>query len=134
MNKQFVNLLFILAICFVAYLLFRNIDFKEGMTSDDSGKTSDSTTSNGIAGTAQTYAANIKSNTIKNQDVLLVAKYRKDYENVILNLDDLVNTMMLETTLSVNTSDPLPALDKLVKMHSAKTALNSVMKFVDATK
>lgn len=134
MNKQLVNLLFIIAICFVAYLLFRNLDFKEGMTTDVSGNAIISATSNGVAGSAQNYAANIKSNTIKNQDVLLVAKYRRDYENVILNMDDLINTIMLETTLSVNSSDPLPALDKLVKLNSAKTALNSVMKFVDSTK
>ena len=133
MNKQMINLLFILAICFVAYLLFRNLDFKEGMTADSSTSTS-SSTSNGIAGTAQNYAANIKSSTIKNQDMLLITKYRHDYENAILNLDDLINTLMLQTALSVDNSNPMPSLEKLNVLNSSRGALNNVMKFVDATK
>jgi len=147
MNKQFINVLFILAICFVAYILFRNLNFKmkEGMTTDPSGNpissamasssSSSSSTgtgsSTGIAGGAQTYAANIKSMVIKNQDVLLISKYRNDYENAILNLDDLINTMMLQTALSVNTSNPTSSLEKLAQMNSARSALNSVMKFLD---
>ena len=141
MNKQLINLLFILAICFVAYLLFRNLDFKEGMTTDSSTSTATTTsnsttttTTNGIAGSAQNYAANIKSMTIKNQDVLLISKYRNDYENAILNLDDLINTMMLQTALSVNSSNPMSSVEKLNQLNSAKGALNSVMKFVDASK
>jgi hypothetical protein len=142
MNKQILNVVFILAICFVAYLLFRNlnINLKEGMTSDPSGNiisnsSSSSTTSssNGIAGGAQTYAANIKSMAIKNQDVLLISKYRTDYENAILNLDDLINTMMLQTTLSVSSTNPTIALEKLVQLNSARGALNSVMNFLDSS-
>jgi hypothetical protein len=144
MNKQIINLLFIISICFVAYLLFRNLDFKEGMTTDSS-KPSDNTnassssststpTSNGVAGGAQNYAANIKSMTIKNQDMLLIAKYRHDYENAILNLDDLINTIMLQTALSVDASNPLTSIEKLAKLESARTALNNVMKFVDSSK
>jgi len=133
MNKQILNLLFILAICFIGYLLFRNLDFKEGMTTDSSASTSTST-SNGIAGSAQNYAANIKSESIKNLDVLLISKYRKDYENAILNLDDLINTMMLQTALNVDNSKPMASIEKLNQLNSAKGALNSVMKFVDASK
>jgi len=144
MNKQFINVLFILAICFVAYILFRNLNFnmKEGMTTDPSGNvissavassasTSSTGSGSGIAGGAQTYAANIKSMVIKNQDVLLISKYITDYENAILNLDDLINTMMLQTALSVNTSNPTSSLEKLAQMNSARSALNSVMKFLD---
>jgi len=133
MNKQLINLLFILAICFVAYLLFRNLDFKEGMTTDSPNSDSTAKT-NGIAGSAQNYAANIKSETIKNQDVLLISKYRKDYENAILNLDDLINTMMLQTALTLDNSKPMSSIEKLNKLNSAKGALNNVMKFVDTSK
>ena len=135
MNKLIVNLLFIVAICFVSYLLFRNLDFKEGLTTNSSTPTSRTTsTSNGIAGSAQNYAANIKATTIQNQDMLLISKYRADYENAILNLDDLINTMMLQTALSIKTSDPMASLEKLNELNSARGALNSVMKFVDASK
>jgi len=135
MNKQLINLIFILAICFIAYLLFRNLDFKEGMTTDSSTLPSISTTTtSGIAGNAQNYAANIKSETIKNQDVLLINKYRNDYENAILNLDDLINTMMLQTALTVDNSKPMISIEKLNQLNSAKGALNNVMKFVDTSK
>jgi hypothetical protein len=149
MNKPILNVIFILAICFIAFLLFRNlnINLKEGMTSDPS----DNVTSNamasssskssstsagsgsGIAGGAQTYAANIKSMVIKNQDVLLISKYRTDYENAILNLDDLINTLMLQTALTVNPSNPSTSLEKLVQLNSARSALNNVMKFIDSS-
>jgi len=144
MNKQFINVLFIIAICFVAYILFRNLNIKEGMTSDPSGNVistavassgtnSSSTSSNGIAGGAQNYAANIKSMVIQNQDILLISKYRTDYENSILNLDDLINTLMLQTALTVNPSNPSTSLEKLVQLNSARGALNSVMKFIDSS-
>jgi hypothetical protein len=72
--------------------------------------------------------------TIKSQDSLLISKYRSDYENAILNLDDLINTMMLETALSVKNTDPMNSLKKLNELNSARGALNSVMKFVDSSK
>jgi len=140
MNKPILNVIFILAICFIAFLLFRNlnINLKEGMTSDPSGNVisatnSSSTSSNGIAGGAQNYAANIKSMVIQNQDILLISKYRTDYENAILNLDDLINTLMLQTALTVNPSNPSTSLEKLVQLNSARGALNSVMKFIDSS-
>ena len=103
MNKGISTLLFFIVICFIIYLIFRNINFQEGLENSSSSTTSTTSTSNnssssntsitnGIAGSAQSYAADIKSETIRNQDVLLISKYRKDYENVILNADDLINT------------------------------------------
>ena len=141
MKKGILTLFFFIAICVIVFLLFRNINFQEGLennmttSSSTSSSSSSSTTSttNGIAGSAQNYGADIKSETIRNQDILLISKYRHDYENVILSLDDLVNTMMLQTTLSVDKKNPMTALDKLVKLNSVKTALNSVMKYVDSS-
>jgi hypothetical protein len=129
MEKQIVNFIIFIAICFVIYLLFRsmnNLASIEGMTTDSS-----TATTSGIAGGAQSYAANIKSLVIKNQDVLLISKYRTDYENVILNLDDLVNSLMLQTALTINPSDPTTGLSQLVKLNETKTALNNVMKHID---
>ena len=135
MNKGILTLLFFIAICFIVYLIFRNINFQEGLENNTTtiSNTAVNTSTNGIAGSAPTYAADIKSQAIKNQDILLISKYRKDYENTILNLDDLVNTMMLETPLSIDKKNPMKSLDKLVTLNSAKTALNSVMKYVDSS-
>ncbi len=130
--KELYNLLLLVAICLVIYLAFRSFNFKsmivEGMT-DGSGNLV--SVSNGIAGNAAPYAASLKSATIMDQDSLLISKYRADYESAILNLDDLINTLMLKTALSVDEKKLEPSIEKLAKMNQAKGALNSVMKFLD---
>jgi hypothetical protein len=129
MKQDLKNLFIFFGICILSYLIFVNLSFKEGMTTDSSGNA----ISNGLAGNSAAYAATIKAETIKLQDMLLVSKYRKDYENTILNLEDLISNMMLQTSLNVNTSNPEQALTKLNNLYQSKNALNDVMKFVDKT-
>ncbi len=141
MTQILYNLFIIVIVGSLIYLVFSNIDFnmKEGMTTTNSSSSSSSSsiTSNGIAGNANSFAAQIKAEAIKMQDILLISKYRKDYENVIINMDDLINNMMLNTLLNYkSTSDinkNIEAIDKLNKLNNAKTSLNAVMKFVDRT-
>ena len=135
MKKELINLFIFVAICFIAYILFRNLNLnlntREGMT--DASGNSTSAPSNGVAGNAASYGASLKAETIKQQDKYLISKYRSDYETVILNLDDLVNNLMLGASLSVNPSKPQEALSKLAELNQAKMALNNVMKFIDKT-
>jgi type IV secretory pathway TrbL component len=136
MKQDFFNLFLIIAICFVAYLIFRhfNINTREGMVGRSTTTTTDSSSSsNGVAGGAAAYAANIKANSIKIHDQLLITKYRTDYENVILNLDDLVDNLMLETALTVDPTKPAESLTKIQELGQTKVALNSIMKFIDAS-
>ena len=135
--KELYNLFLFLAICFVVYLLFRSFHldipfYVEGMTNNKDSSPTVATPANGVAGNAASYAASLKSSTIKMQDMFLISKYRSDYESAILNLDDLVSNMMLNTALSVNQQNPTEAIEKLATMQQAKTALNTVMKFVDS--
>jgi len=102
------------------------------MTNNKDSSPTVATPANGVAGNAASYAASLKSSTIKMQDMFLISKYRSDYESAILNLDDLVSNMMLNTALSVNQQNPTEAIEKLATMQQAKTALNTVMKFVDS--
>jgi hypothetical protein len=108
----------------------------EGMTTDTSSTDPSGNTSqtNGIAGNAAGYAAQLKSLVIKSQDQLLISKYRSDYENAVLNLDDYLNNMMLQTALSVNQTNPQFSIAKLAQIQQAKLALNSTMKFIDSSK
>ena len=139
MNKDFLyNLTIFIGICILIYFIFSNIGVKEGLetatkstTSSTSTTTSD--TSNGVAGNAAAYAANIKAQAIKLQDTTLVSKYRADYENVIINLDDLVNNVMLQICLNIDQSKPEAGLAKLAQLNLAKAGLNNVMKFIDKT-
>jgi hypothetical protein len=140
MKKEMMNLCVFAGISFVAFLIFRNLNFnkmtfKEGMTdSSSSSDTISSSSENGIAGNAATYGANIKSQTIKLQDTLLISKYRSDYETAILNLDDLVNNLMLKTALTVDKDKPQQSLMVLSQLQQSKVALNTIMKFIDSSK
>lgn len=132
------NLCIFAGITFIAYLIFRNLNFenlnfREGMT-DASGNQTSSSTENGIAGNASTYGANIKTQVIKLQDTMLISKYRTDYETAILNLDDLVNNLMLKTALTIDQTKPQQSLIALSQLQQSKVALNSIMKFIDSSK
>ena len=131
MNQEFLyNLVIFISICILTYIVFRNVNFKEGLENNDS---STSTGSSGVAGGAAAYGANIKAQVIKLQDMALISKYRADYENVVINMDDLVNNLMLQITLNIDQTKPQDSLEKLAKLNQAKAALNSVMKFIDKT-
>jgi len=127
MNKDMTNLLIFMALCFVGYLIFRNLPFKEGMET----VVASSSTTSGVGGDAGAYAATIKSRAVKLQDELHMDKYQSEYENAILNLDNLVDNLMLKEALSVNTADPMGSFETIAKLNSVKSALNNLMIFMD---
>ena len=141
------NLCIFVVICFFAYVIFRNMNnnylnqdqynYIEGMTTstttDISGNQPATSSTNGVAGNSAAYAAQIKAQAIKIEDQLLISKYRTEYENVVLNLDELVNDLMLQTALNVNQTNPQQAMIKLSQLQQAKAGLNSVMKYIDAS-
>lgn len=103
-----------------------NISIIEGMENTNSGE----------AGSAASYADSIKAQVVKIQDELLVSKYRKDYENTIIHMDDLVGTMMIKQiqNMSVGGSDSkalMSSLNNLNTLKSAKESLNIAMKYLD---
>lgn len=141
MKTELMNMFLFIGISLVIYLLFRNFNYNnqysliEGMTdasTTGATPTAVAPTNNGIAGSAASYGAQIKAATIKLQDTFLITKYRRDYEAVILNLDDFINNLMLKNALSFDKENPEKSLPKLVELQQAKLALNSVMKFVDS--
>lgn len=133
-NSFFFNLIIFISICILTYIIFSNINFQEGLenkSGSKSGSSSSGSTTNGVAGEATTYGANIKNQVIQLQDSLLISKYRSDYENVIINMDDLVSNLMLKTVLTIDSTKPQDGLTKLAALGQAKAALNVTMKFVD---
>lgn len=133
MDKDLLNIIFsifgILFLMYVIYKLYYNFSNREGLTSGSTA--SPTSTTDGVAGNATAYAASIKSSTIKLQDMMLISKYRPEYETVILNLDDYINYLMLQTALSVDTTNPNPSIFQLAKLQQAKNALNDTMLFID---
>jgi hypothetical protein len=102
----------------------------EGLTNESSVSPT-----SGEAGTATSYAASIKAQVVKLQDELLVAKYRKDYESVIINLDDYIGYLMIQQTLNMKLNGDMKTtidlLNNLNVLKSAKESLNATMTFLD---
>ena len=129
MKELIVNLFLFSMLLLVSYLVYKySQSYQEGLEGRN-----DATTTDGIAGNAAARGAGLKAAVILSQDKLLISKYRADYENIILNADDLVNNLMLETVLNIDKDEPVKALEKLTKLSQSKIALNSVMKFVDSS-
>jgi hypothetical protein len=136
-----IGVLFILFLIYAILKLTRTIEGLETQTNSSSQSLNISTSANmssihGVGGNSDTYSSNIKSNTIKLQDTFLINKYRKNYETVILNLDDLINNLMLQTTLNIdntgNIDKVLESLKTLNTLSDSKNSLNKVMKFIDS--
>ena len=108
----------------------KNNNIIEGLTNENSSAGS------GEAGSSASYADGIKAQVVKIQDELLVSKYRKDYENTIIHMDDLVSTMMIKQiqNMPVGGSDPkalITSLNNLNTLKMAKESLNVAMKYLD---
>ena len=140
-QDEFFKIVGILLVCFVIiYMVVKMFKLQatviEGLTngSDDSGSPSTIAT-NGEAGTASSYAAGIKAQTVKLQDELLISKYRKDYETIIINLDDYIGFLMIKQVLNMKISDNLQAnmisINNLNSLKSARDSLNTTMNFLD---
>ena len=132
---------------FIIYMVVKMFHLQtsviEGLTNADgtiiSGSdalSSDTTApSSGEAGTASSYAAAIKAQVVKLQDELLVAKYRKDYEAAIINLDDYIGYLMIKQSLNMKLNGDIKAnieaINNLNILKSSKESLNSTMAFLD---
>lgn len=113
----------------------------EGLTNSDPSASTTTTAktqpvATGAAGSAASYAESIKASTVKIQDELLISKYRKDYENVIINMEDNMSAAMLKIALSAkdvsNPTEVAMIASRIAALSTAKTALNDVMKYVDS--
>ena len=135
MNDDLLKIIVLLAVVFFIIGLGMNIlgqnKKREGLTNAGDANTG----SNGEAGNANSFAATIKAQTVLLQDGLLIPKYRADYENVIINMEDYLNALMLKQVLNIDTTQDaqsnLPKLEVLNSISNAKRALNETMVFID---
>ena len=131
--KQLFNLLLFLVICLLIYIVFRRPSTLEGLenaTTDISGIT-------GLAGGAADYVTRLANAVTQKTDILLIDKYRTDYENAIMKADDLINVIMLQQVLSIDTTKPdsrILNFTQIAELSLAKDGFNKVMKYVDNAK
>jgi predicted RND superfamily exporter protein len=139
MSETFFKTLIVIAVIILLfYLVFvsiRKTSFFEGLeNSSDSKSNSTKKTSllSSNTDSVSTTAMVLKKNAETLQKNLSISNNKKDYENLIINLEDVYNLNILSEISSA--TDPLDAklLESINAMHTAKSALNGVMKFIDS--
>ena len=123
----------IIFICFLVYICVKSLTLQtsiiEGLTNNDGG-------GENFGSGAATFSTKISARTAQLKDRLNIEKYRKDYENVIIHLDDYITGIMLGDILSMNADNI--SQDEVVKMmerinvlKQGKESLNVIMAGVD---
>lgn len=124
-NHLLVLLVSIFFIIFLATLSGGFLSKKEGLAN---------ASSSGEAGLASGYADEIKAKTVELQDVLLVSKYRKEYESTLIQLDDYIGMLMIKQSLNLKLDggkELMVGLDALNTLKTAKDNLNITMEHLD---
>jgi hypothetical protein len=137
MKEDYIKIIAIVVACFfIVYLVLNMFHIKEGLENANTESVTDlTTTMQGVAGSAANYASGIKAKTVQLQDTILINKYRSDYENIIINLEDYFSMLMLEQILSMNPSDSLKTnierISSINSISTGKKSLNEIMAFLD---
>lgn len=138
MSDILLKLLVIVVIIFFLYISFSTSIVKEGLTNATNSSTTTTTSdTNGLAGNASTYAANISSQVTKLNDALLVSKYNSDYKSVVNELQDYINAQALETILNITPTDLAnndisTTLQTLNTYSGAQTSLSNILTYLSA--
>lgn len=135
MNDLLTAVCTIIFLLILAYLSMRSIKMYshvfEGLENNSA-----STSATGIAAGAASFADSIKSATTKINDTVLISKYRKDYENIVINAEECVNASMLSalimSPLGVDGNVTVQTLTAIKNMNDSKVALNEIMKYIDS--
>lgn len=134
-NEEFMYILCItLFVIGTIYLYFNMQSVKDGFQ--------DAETSTSVAGIGIGQASNSsnRAKALKNQvehlkDTMNIGKYRTDYENILINMDDILSYEMLQTTVNLNTNADIDKqmtdIEKINKLNSARENLNNLMKWMD---
>jgi hypothetical protein len=131
---------------FLIFIAFKSLNLQmsvmEGFavtTPTTDSKTSTPLNINNAAGSVGKFSNTLAEHVIKLQDTFLIKQYRKDYENLIINADEYVSYLTLQTLLNIKPDDTIESKAANVKsfetmntLSASKATLNSLMKFVDS--
>ena len=106
-----------------------SFSFFEGLENMEENKDNDNS-----AAAATSFVAGLKAEVIKMKDQLLVSKYRKQYEDAIINMDDYIGFLMLNQVLNTNldTENVVRTANNLSALRGMKDSLNTTMRFLDS--
>jgi hypothetical protein len=138
MKDDFFKIIGIIIVCFfIIYIVMKMFQLQtkviEGLTNDDGTTSSSNQTSDKVA-TVESYAAAIKAQLIKLQDELLISKYKKKYEDVIIDLDDYIGYLMIKQVINMKLGDMVSNIQDIENLNilkNSKDSLNAAMVFLD---
>lgn len=95
-----------------------------------------------LENTANISYENIKKENEKLNDILAIDKYRTNYENLIISLEEYTNIMMFnhvtlignQINLKKSASEIIPVMQQANTIKSFVDTLNATMKFIDRKK
>ncbi len=109
------------------YLLYyhrKKLGFtREGMTSGGSSAMT--------AGQAEQYAKSIQEKVTQMKTSLAISSYRTDYENLIINMDDYLKALLLESVMSFQLNNPTNESANIGQYYKNMVAMEYLMQFVD---
>lgn len=143
MNEDFFKIIgIIIVVGYLIYLAVKSMSLQssimEGLTNPSLSTASDEALSKNGASGAQDYANAINKMHSRISDSLLIKDNRTAYENVVIQLDDLINASMLKHIMSVNQEDLkddgklYDVVDRINRMNDGKKSLNTIMKYIDS--
>jgi hypothetical protein len=128
---------------FVIFIVFKSMSFQakivEGLTSDRRKKSSSSSASSAQETSIENTADAIKSATNQTEDSLNITKYRKNYEDILIELESFVDTAMFDAIVSTSTqimaggAGAQQVIADINAYSSFKASLNEAMTFLDKT-
>ena len=149
-QQNYLNILLFIAVFFGAYYIyivfFQKANNIEGMSmesafADETAAANSATESasstvngaNGIAGNGPAILQNLKdqTNTIRERLNLTNPEYRKNTEDIILQLDEYLNYLGMQTILTINGNNAKNAINAVTAINNSRAALNSALKFLD---
>ena len=122
---------------FVIYIVLRTLNFQAKIIEGMATGSSTTATSND----KDKIADSIANNTTTVEDGLLISKYQKSYEDIIINMENNINFYMLGSiinnseTISKNPMDPvsIALINSINSLKTFKDTLNDSMSFLDNT-
>lgn len=141
MNEDFFKIVgIVIVVGYLIYLAVKSMSLQgqimEGLTNPSPAN--DAVLGKNSASGAQDYANAINKLHSRISDSLLIKDNRVAYENVVIQLDDLLNVSMLKQIMSVNQDDLkddnklYDIVDRINKLNDGKKSLNTIMKYIDS--
>ena len=92
---------------------------------------------NGLLGNSDGYSSSLSHEITVLHDKVMIEKYKSNYENILIELDELMKLRMLEIALSINPNNIDSSIQDIQLMNDlskAVTSIDVVQSFVESSK